>query len=212
MAPSIPRWAKLKPSDIEQIQKALKKAESKTSGELVPMIVRRSTPVSLFPHVLFCWFLILWLLLSPVHWQQSFWSWTLPVLGGLALSILLSRLFFIQRWLARLLYKEDFVTTRARLEFYEFNVGHTAGATGILIMASMMEHQVVVLADSGISEKLPADTWQQVCDVLVDHMKRGQVAEGFLRAINLCGDLLETHFPKPEADLNELSDHFIIKD
>lgn len=207
-----PRWANLSVSDIQKIQVALKGAESKTSGEIVPMIVRRSSPVSFHAPMILGWLLIGWLLAAPALWQQSLWWWVLSLAAGLALSYLLAQLPWVQRWLTRIFIQEDFVMTRARLEFYEFNVHHTAGATGVLIFASMMERQVVVLADSAISQKLPPETWQNVCDHLVAGLKQGEVAEGFLKAIELCGELLSEHFPLQGAGRNELSDHLILKE
>jgi putative membrane protein len=37
----------------------------------------------------------------------------------------------------------------------------------------------------------------------------GRVAEGFVRTIEACGELLETHFPAREGDRNELPDHLV---
>ncbi len=101
---------------------------------------------------------------------------------------------------------------RAEVEFYEHGIGQTQGNTGILLFVSLMEHRAVVLADHSIAEKLDAEIWNEVVELMIDGVKGRDLAGGMRAAILRCGELLSPHFPIDEADANELRDHLIVKD
>ena len=48
-----------------------------------------------------------------------------------------------------------------------------------------------------------------VVNQFVGDVKRGQVAGGFITAIQQCGEVLIAHFPVAANDKNELPDHLI---
>ena len=101
---------------------------------------------------------------------------------------------------------------RARQAFFEKKIHTTAARTGIMIFISFVEHRVIVLADEGISSKLPEDTWQQLVNQLVSHIRQKRLALGLTEAIQNCGKLLAEHFPSVPGNRNELPDQLIIKD
>jgi putative membrane protein len=38
--------------------------------------------------------------------------------------------------------------------------------------------------------------WQSAVDALVAHLRDGRIAEGFITAIEACGNVLAAHFPR----------------
>jgi len=215
----IPDWAKayLKTERVELILEAIKKAESKTSGEIVPMIVRRSSTVGHVPIIVLSLLIALFFALDGPGWQASYlgehWAWYLGDIAFLAaISAFFSRLACVQRILTSRLDQEDQVDMRAQLEFYESNIKNTKGSTGILLFASLMERRAVVLADKAISDKVPKEAWQEVCDLLVDGIKQGNMGLAFSEAIAQCGEILAPEFPIQADDMNELKDQLIIKE
>ena len=80
----------------------------------------------------------------------------------------------------------------------------------ILIFVSFMEHQVRILADSGIAKRISQDLWNLIADELAEDIKNGKTAQAFLNAISKCGDLLAEQFPAKEENPNELSDGLVI--
>jgi putative membrane protein len=215
----LPSWARgvLGDDGDQRIESAIADAESRTAGEIVPLLVRRSSTVGHVPLVSFT-LLLLCVLLSdlPVHltelggpylvWLAACWL----VAGGLALGI--SRLDAVQRLLTPRIDQQRQVDLRAEIEFYELEMSQTEDRTGILLLVSLMEHRAVVLADHSIAEKLDSAIWQEVVDLMIAGVKRGDLAAGMTQAIQRCGELLTPHFPIEGDDANELRDHLVVKE
>ncbi len=66
--------------------------------------------------------------------------------------------------------------------------------TGILIFVSLAERYARIIADEGIASHVPQQEWQEAVDALVAHMRDGRIADGFIAAINLCGNKLTNVF------------------
>ncbi|AFY00885.1 TPM domain-containing protein [Bdellovibrio bacteriovorus] len=207
----------LSEADLARIEAAISKMEEATSGEIVPVIVRRSSAVG---HVPLTLTLLLTLFLVIVEFPFSDWLWVTPwvylwpviVVAFYALSHVLAK----SKWIQKLFVPEkdevDSVHQRAHLEFYLNRIHRTEGGTGVLIFVSVMEKKAVVLADEGISKKLPKEHWDEILGILGKSLHQGQWAQGFVAAIEACGKDLQTHFPLASAGTNELKNHLIIKD
>jgi putative membrane protein len=103
----------------------------------------------------------------------------------------------------------DLVTRdRAVRAFHEHGLHRTAQGTGVLIFASLFERRAVVMGDRGIHEKMGEAQWKRAVDALVAGMRRDDPAAGFCDAIAMCGAVLAEHFPPPAGDTpgNELGD------
>jgi len=214
-----PNWARqvLGDDGAERIETAIADAESSTSGEIVPILVRRSStvghvPLASFTLLLLCVFLSdLPARLSELGGPYGVWlgaCWLLA--GGLALAF--SRLDAVQRMLTPRIDQMRQVDLRAQIEFYELEMSQTQDRTGILLFVSLMEHRAVVLADRSIAEKLDAKIWQELVDLMIQGVKRGDLAAGMTQAIQRCGELLSPYFPVAEDDINELRDHLVVKE
>lgn len=207
----------LSPDQIKKITQAVIKAEAGTSGEIVPMIVNRSSAIG---HLPFYVALILFSLSAVALFElKSNWLhlwWGLPIgllfLGCLVGGFVLSQFHSIQRWLIPAIDEETQVWNRAYSEWAVSHVRKTKARTGILLFVSVMEKKAVVLADEGIAKHYSQETWQKVIDILSQHLRKGEWTEGFERSIQLCGDILKTHLPADTENINEISDRIIIKD
>jgi len=217
--PQIPAWAArvLGADGRERIEAAIAEAESRTSGEIVPLLVRRSATVGHVAPLVFCLALIAALVVDLPGWlgelggHELVWvavSWLLA--AGLAVA--LSRLDLVQRALTSQPDEIRQVDQRARLEFHELEIGRTEQRTGVLLMVSLMERRAVVLADRAIAERLAPEIWGEVIDLMVAGARAGDVANGLSRAVLRCGELLVSHFPIAPGDANELRNHLAIKE
>ncbi|MCI0484623.1 MAG: hypothetical protein L0Y78_08575, partial [candidate division NC10 bacterium] len=94
-----------------------------------------------------------------------------------------------------------------------FDVAHhnTRAHTGILILASLSEHRVEVLADRGINEKVQPGTWDEIVRMLSAGLKSGEACAAFCAAIERCGEILAAHFPWPPDDCDELESKLVIE-
>lgn len=220
LATEIPRWLKahLSQEDLETIEKAVTKAEAHTTGEVVPMVVSRSSTVGHVP-ILLIFLLSLVFFGFDLHlWQQQwvdlpFLAWVLiDTVLLLTLVRFLSPLSFVERWLTSRTDQIEQVERRALNEFYDIRIHHTEKATGILIFVSLMEHQVVIIGDEGISQKISQEDWQQAIDLLLKGLKSKNLCQGFVNALDWSGEKLATHFPKTENNSNELKNHLVIKE
>lgn len=203
------------------IEDAIARAESKTSGEIVPVVAsvsgRYDRSEDIFG-VLFSLILLTtaWLTtqeITPIagQWESEVktvitlpWALAIIFLGFIVGAILASffpvlRLIFISKKEMR-----EEVGRKALEAFHQFRIRGTQGATGVLIYVSLYEHNVRVLGDEAISEKLKQQDWDDVCNLVVEGMKSKQPAEKLVEAIEICGQLLAEHFPIEEDDQNEL--------
>jgi len=194
----------------ERIRQAVIAAEFKTAGEIVPMLVTSSaryTEVELIG-------LIVGLLVGMIAeflWSAPWGSQYLnlwPVAGAL-LGFLLCRIAAIKRLLTPSSRVAEAVHSLALASFTQHGLHYTRDHTGILILVSLLEHRVEVLADRGINAKVQANTWEDISKILVDGLKADQACEGFCKAIARCGEILSAHFPRYPDDKDELPNNLV---
>ena len=106
---------------------------------------------------------------------------------------------------------QNFVDTKEEVEeaaltsFYRQGLNKTRDKTGILIFISVFEHQVRVLADQGINDRVDSSVWQELVDTIIAGIKTRRQAEAICVAVVRCGELLTEHFPIKHDDTDELS-------
>jgi putative membrane protein len=200
----------ISPDDRERISAAIRTAEAKTSGEIVCVLAESSSqPGALSILIAAIVALALpWLLIGftdfPVE-RILFLQALVFVL--LAILLLLPPVYVAliprraRRAAAHRLAAEQFVVR---------GIARKRDRTGILIFVSLAEHYARIIADEGIAARTPQAEWQGAMDVLVSHMRRGQIADGFVGAIAACGDVLAAHFPPTAANLDELPDRIYL--
>jgi putative membrane protein len=203
----------------ERIRRAVEQAERVTQGEVVPMIVPAS---ALYREAgyrmgLMLALLALALLLTiEIYWLP--WGWHAGNAGGLLLAVVAA--YGLGQWLGRLPIVIRFVTSRERMAhkvalraeqaFYKHGLHNTKGRTGILILVSLLERRVHVLADKGLNDRVPAGTWDGLVKGIIDGIRTGQATDAICAAIATCGALLAHVSPVGSGDNpNELPDRLI---
>ena len=188
-------------SDRERIEHAVRDAESRTSGEIVPVIVKSSgsypsaiwkaAMIGVIPGLL----VHEWLVLGSSDWGLSSWAvqiMPLTMIAGALLFAGAARAFpAIQRLFVPASRLIESVHARAQQAFLENEVFRTRERTGILILVSLFEHRVEVLGDTGINEKVDPDDWADVVTDIVGGIKAVDPTSGMVSAIDRCGRLLE---------------------
>lgn len=216
---TVPNWLSvyLKPEDVAKIEAAIEQAEKNTTGEIVPMVVSRCSHIGHVPYMMMALmvaiFLSIALFISRMDWFLVNDLWL--ILGSIMAMVLgygFAHLDSVTRFCIPQDDQWHQVDRRAELEFFEAGLQKTDGRTGILLFVSILEKRAVVLADKGISAKLPADTWNGIVQKLVDSVGHGKMEDGLSLAIARCGEILTEHFPVGAGGRNELLDHLIIKD
>ena len=97
------------------------------------------------------------------------------------------------------------VLDHAAFMFDALDMQKTAQRNGVLIYLSTEDHQLAILGDAGINQKVPVNFWESTKDLMIGHFKQGNFTEGLSRGILLAGEQLKKHFPYQKEDKNELS-------
>ena len=205
---------KLSDQDKKRIEQAVKKAEATTSGEIVPVIVKTSDPylsadlTGGLIGIALGLFALIWLV--PVLESLLFVS---VLTGSFLAGFFLTRyLPPIKRMLLGKKILEAEVYQRALQAFFELGLTRTRDRTGILIMVSLLEHRIQIIADQGINEKVPKGTWDEVVALILGGIKNESLADGICSGIERCGRILTNDFPIKPDDTNELSNELVIED
>jgi putative membrane protein len=200
-------------SELDRISDAVREAEKQTAGEIVPMLVGQSDEypgarwrlaivTALLSGALAYFFLddfdpvwILWAQIPGLYigyWLGSFGAVLRPFLVSSKI--------------------DEEVHQRAVQAFFLHNLHATKDRTGILVMVSLLEHRVEILADTGINAKVPRDMWEKILNDMIGKIKSGDLTEGFCAAVRECGEVLAKDFPGTHENPNELSDRVILED
>jgi len=199
-------------AEKERIRQAVAAAEAKTAGEIVPMVITASaryTEIELLGLIvgLFIGMVIEGIWSDP--WGSPYFQlW--PAIGAL-IGYSLCRLHTVKRLLASNRRIAEAVHTLALASFTDRGLHHTRDHTGILILISLLEHRVEVLADRGINQKVSAGTWDEIVHTITAGIKSGQASDAFCRAIERCGAILAEHFPRQADDRDELPNQLVTK-
>jgi len=201
--------------DLGAIEEAVREVEARSPGEVVPYAVDRSDG---YPEA--AWVaatlggLVGGLAAGSVYaalggWidAPSLWIAAGPAAGAAAGYLLAMLWPALRVHLTHAAVVERRVHQRALAAFVEQEVFRTRERTGMLIFLSLLEHRVIVMADTGISARVPQHEWDGIVTAIVGGIRQGQPGPALAAAIRRCGDLLADHgFRRRRGDRDELSD------
>jgi putative membrane protein len=201
--------------DLERIKAAVRAAEDKISGEIVPVFVERSGTYSIAVYrgflllaglaflaiIVFDRYIPALAIYDPL---LIFLSITLAGFIGAGVTTFIEPL---KRLLMSQSHMDKVTRQRAENAFLEEEVFNTRHRTGIMLFISFFEHEVIVMADRGISKVVEQKEWDKMVRAITENVRLGKVTEGIEAAILRCGEiLLEKGFLKTVDDVNELRD------
>lgn len=201
--------------DLERIRSAVKAAEARISGEIIPVIVSKSGHYSIayYRAGMLCalsTFLLL-VIFNRFMPDLAIDDLLLVFLVVVLLGVLGSMVPYFSDDIRRIFISQSYMDhatrQRANNAFLEQEVFNTRHRTGIMIFVSLFENEVIVMGDRGISKMVEQKVWDHVVRNLNEHVRGGTLVEGLEIAIKTCGDiLLEKGFRKTSDDVNELRD------
>lgn len=210
--------ALLTKEEKQHIELAVKKAESQVSGEIVPVLLNRSHhyPSSKYKLALIASVVMFLLLIiadrtiDNINIYDPIYYFTL-VYGAAIIGFLVPVVFpRLSAALATEKEKSHAVEQQAETIFLENEVFNTKYRTGIMLFISIDERRALVMADTGINQKVEQTTWDDLISTLINSIKRKELASGITNAINSATQiLLDNGFNIGEDDTNELSDNII---
>jgi putative membrane protein len=200
-------------SDLAAVRAALAQAESRTAGEIVPVVLERSDS-----HPEARWIVALGALLLGSALLARHLPWESPALL-LACQVALGALGWLAAFalpdLQRLVISEQRATEvaeeQAVQEFHRQGLHKTQHATGVLLFVSLLERRVIVLGDEGIHARVGDAHWTATTAAVLDGIARGSLRDGLIAGIERCGAVLAEHFPGRPHDRNELADRLVVR-
>jgi putative membrane protein len=200
----------LSQEDQRRISEAIRAAEANTAGEIVCVLARASSNYMTYATA---WSALL-ALIAP---------WILIALTNLSVReiflaqiVLFVVLFLIlsESSLGRIL-----VPHRARRaeahraameQFMIRGMARKKNRAGVLIFVSLAEHYARIVADDGIASKVDQSVWQDAIDTLLSCAGEGEIAEGFVIAVEKCGGVLAEYFPPEPGGEDQLPDRIYL--
>lgn len=196
--------------DHARIAAAIHAAEAKTSGEIICVLARASSDYAALPAL---WAALIaltipWPLIVFTQWpvQHIF----IAQIFVFALAIFLFSLGNIRVALTPRAVRRAHAHRAAMEQYFIRGVTRTKARTGVLIFVSLAERYARIVADDAIDAKVTRADWQGAVDVLIANVREDHLAEGFIAAIDRCGNILAKHFPREQNDADELPNRIFI--
>ncbi len=189
----------LSTQDQARIGAAITAAEEKTAAELVCVLARSSSSYGTMPLVwsLLPAFVLPWVLVAVTHWPVE--RILLAQLAVFALLLMLLSAPSIRTALVPRAMQRSHAHRAAMEQFMIRGLARKPERTGVLIFVSQAERYARIVADDGVASLVKQQEWQTAVDTLIAHMKKDEIADGFVSAIDQCSALLEKAVPPREG-------------
>ncbi|ACK50200.1 protein of unknown function DUF477 [Methylocella silvestris BL2] len=188
--------------DQRRINAAITAAERQTSGEIVCVLARSSSDYLAYA---VAWSALIalavpWALIATTEFSvQRILLIQTVVFAALYLIFSIARL---RPLLAPRALRRQHAHRAALEQFVTRGLARRDNHAGVLIFVSLAEHYVRVVADDGIAAKVDKAVWQSAVDQLLQAIREGDLAAGFIKATEQCGAVLAEHFPAAESGAN----------
>lgn len=215
-------------SEREQINRAVRKAESSTSAEILPVVAGSSGRYDRPEDIVGLWtamiaIVVMWFTFPAPQfeagdWQQPspYWQLAALLVGAVVGFLVGANVGMRVDWLRRLftprVQMQEEVAGRARAMFYDQRIHHTAGETGVLLYVSLFEHMVSIVADRDVLDRLGPRRIETLCQQFAARMHDEPLIDAMSHMIDTLGTTLAPLLPREADDLNELPDALVVVD
>ncbi len=189
---------RLSESERERVRVALEAAQSQTQARIALMVVPVSDRYMAYP---MAWAGVLALALGAI--LALAWPYLPLRLAFLAEAAAFGVSALALDWLPlRLAVVPGRVKQgRARnLAHREFGAGILAAEDhrgGVLFFASLGERCVEIISTRDVHARVGDEAWNEIVSQFSATARQGKIADAIVAALNACGALLETHYPRP---------------
>jgi putative membrane protein len=190
--------------DKRRIAEAIRAAEEKTAGEIYCVIAKACGDYRLVP---IAWAALVALAVPlPLIYLTARPAGIIYLLQ-LAAFIVAALVLSLPMIRFRIVPKRRMwgrVHAEAMHQFLAQGIHLTEHRTGVLIFASVAERYAEIVADSGINAKVQPEVWSKAVAAMISAIKDGRPGDGFVAAVELCGEQLARHFPPGALNPDEL--------
>jgi putative membrane protein len=203
------------PAQRARIETAVKEAESRTSAEFLCATMRATDTYLTVPLLLAAAIA----LALPMTIRLVTPDWSGITIGDPGLTLLQVLVFaacaLIGAWTPiairltpRRVRQRRFARTAAAV-FLEQGLAGVSARNGVLLFVALAEHQVEVIADRQVYERVDPRAWTEIVGDFTAAVKRGDVADGYVAALRRLASLLEDAYPRADDDVNEITDRVV---
>jgi putative membrane protein len=183
----------------EKITSKIKEVEAKSSCELVAMITQKSDEYTFIPIM----YAALFSLIYPMFHFTFFTTTDLLTIYNMQLLVFAVILLIVQNPYIKYALiprsvKHKRASHNAHKQFIIQGLHRTSSHQAVLFFVSMKEKYVEIIVDSGISEKIDNEFLENVVHHFTQKVKKGDFAEGYLDAIEMCSNKLIDTFPSTD--------------
>ena len=194
----------------ELISKEIENLEKFSSTELVAVVTKRSGNYKLASAMfaVFSLFFISFLLLL-VSFKTAFELIQIQLLVFIGIYVFSER---FKSYFLKILpknYKYQVASRNAHNQFFNLQLHKTKSKQVIMFFVSFDEKYVEIISDTTVSSKIKNEYWQTIIDEFVKDVKKKELSNGYLKAIDSCSEILIKEFPIQENDKNELPNDVI---
>lgn len=179
------------------IESAVHEAEQGHHGEILPLILKQSDfyPAAHFRSALFfAIFTPLIMYYLPIHIADPIW-YLWGQIPALLIGYLLAYTDIFKRLFSTSAEFNEEVHQKAVESFMNYNLHKTKKDAGVLIMISLLEHRVKILADHGFDEIMNEKDWKALTNGLASEIKNNKLNEGLRDTIFEVGKIMLKNFP-----------------
>jgi len=203
---------KINESSKRAIENAIKDAEKQTDAEIVPVIVEKSSD---YAEVTFSGALLVMFIASFIYFLFSKFPNTYLLLTIQFFALIIGYWFFqsapeMKIFLTSDRKIEEKVYKKAQQVFMENGLGRTEDSVGVLILISLMEKKIQILADHTITDCVDDDFFDIIINEILIEVKDDHLTEGLIKGIRTLGSQLATVIPAVKGK-DELPNKVIIE-
>jgi putative membrane protein len=136
-------------------------------------------------------------------------GYALLQLGLFVLFTLIGTLRPVRRALTPKALKKYRVHRAALAQFAAAGLHLAENRSGVVIFASLDDRVVEILANQVLYKKVGKKVWNQAVAAVQEGMKSTDPAQGYVKAVEICGAALAQHFPSTGPHDNALSDRLL---
>ena len=197
----------LTPQEGEAVEARIARVEARTGVEVVTAVVGRCDG---YPEIVWKAFalgiaaaalVVVALDLVRPDWVSGHSTWfnVVPILAVGAVSALLAIAVpeYARLFLNRVRAAGE-VRQFAQAMFLERQLFRTRSRNGVLVLASMFERHVEIVADIGFDGRVDSAQWRSVVDTMTPALTAGRPADAFLRALERIESMLADQGFAPE--------------
>jgi putative membrane protein len=180
-----------------KIDTAITAIEQSTSADLDVMVTRASDRYLLYP-VVWAGFSALAVAGIAALLRSGLNGRSMIIIQLLVLIVLTALCDWmpIRLWLVPTDVKHGYARQLAHREFRAHFAGDKVTRECILFFVSLGERYVEIIADHETHVRVPSNVWNKMISDFTAAVAAGWVADGLLDAIESCGAILKTHYPR----------------